>query len=45
MNEERIVRSILRSVALVLGVTGCPPEPLDDNDAGIGGTTPAGGTA
>jgi len=44
MTEERIVRSILMSAAVVLGVASCTPEPLDDNDAGAGGST-TGGTA
>jgi hypothetical protein len=50
MTEERIVRSILLSAASMLWVTGCPPEPPDDADAGIGGSATggratAGGTA
>ncbi len=45
MNERRIVQSMVMSAALALGVTGCPPEPPVDNDAGIGGSAPTGGTA
>ncbi len=45
MTGERIVRGILLSAALALGLVGCPPEPPDDDDAGIGGSAPTGGTA
>ena len=44
MTEERIVRSILVSAALMLGVAGCPPVPADESDAGVGGSA-AGGAA
>ncbi len=37
MPAERIVRSILMSAAVVLGLASCNPEPLGDNDAGAGG--------
>ena len=42
MTEQRIVRSILMSTGLALGVAGCPPEPLDDNDAGVTGGSATG---
>ena len=42
MTEQRIVRSLLMSAVLVLGVAGCPPEPPDDNDAGVGGSATGG---
>ena len=45
MTKGRIVLSILTSTALLLGVAGCPPEPPDDNDAGVGGSTTGGNPA
>ena len=42
MTEERIVRCILMSAASMLFVVGCPPEPPDDSDAGVGGSTTGG---
>ena len=45
MTEERIVRCLLASAALALAVAGCPPEPLYDNDAGVGGSAATGGTS
>jgi len=42
MPDERSVRSVLVSAALVLGVAGCPPESPDDNDAGVTGGTATG---
>jgi hypothetical protein len=44
MTGGRIVRSILMSAAVVLGVAGCPPEPPAGNDAGAGGTATGGTT-
>jgi hypothetical protein len=44
MTEERAIRSILVSAALMLGVAGCPPVPDDESDAGVGGSA-AGGAA
>jgi hypothetical protein len=55
MAQAPIGCRILMSVAWLLGLTGCPPEPPDDADAGIGGSatggraatggTPSGGSA
>ena len=46
MTEERIVRSMLMSAALALGVAGCPPGPPDESDGGVGGSgTGTGGSA
>ena len=45
MTEERIVRSMLVSAALALGVAGCPPETPNDSDAGVGGSSTGGTTA
>jgi hypothetical protein len=42
MTGERIVRSMLMSAALVLGVVGCPPVPPDDSDGGVGGSATGG---
>jgi hypothetical protein len=42
--DERIVRNVWMSAALLLGFAGCKPEPPDDNDAGVGGSA-MGGTA
>ena len=39
---ERIARSVLMGAALVLAGAGCKPEPLDDSDAGVGGSAMGG---
>ncbi len=45
MTKGRIVRSILMNVVVLMGIAGCPPEPPDGNDAGLGGSATGGTTA
>jgi len=42
MTGGRIVPSVLMSVAVALGVVGCPPVPPDGGDAGVGGSATGG---